>query len=1123
MSNKKTSYLSIILVLIASSCTQLEDTPFQEESTFMKKITVEATWGDTPETKTALQPNGSILWSPGDEINLFYGSMTGSKFTTTISVPAASASFEGTLGAATGSSEQGVATQTFWGVYPYDEANTCDGTGVTLSIKGAQTVRPGSFGEGMNPSVANSPGLSLSFYNVGSWLVFSVTEPGITSAVFAGNNGEAVAGKVYVTMDSSGKPTSQVVDGGGLKSISITPAGGGEFIPGVDYYVTIIPQILTNGYSFTMFKGDKMAKRSVTSPRPFDRSAHVSGREIDKGLTWQSICVDMGDGVKWATMNMGAPSPEEYGEYFGWAETAPKTGFSWAGYKWGSYSTDMTKYVTHEGQGRNGFLDNKSVLEPEDDAATANWGGDWRMPTEEEWLWLKNNCTWTQNADGYLVTSNINGNQIILPEAGYKSNMQYFSGSGVYWSATLDGTYSSQARAFFFSGSNQNTTNGERYCGYSVRPVKGFSNASMYVELGPGVKWAKMNIGARSPEDYGNYYAWGEIHPKNEYTDANYAFGTGSTLTKYVTNSDFGTPDGLTTLLPEDDVATVQWGGDWRIPTSDEWSWLHSNTTCEATTVNGVSGVKLTSTVQGYKGNSIFIPNAGHYWGSMLVNEGSRASSWSSSVYEWDDCRLAYLSSAENHSAWWEIRSTGVPVRAVYMPRVPLTSFSISDESIVVGVELKKRLYTQYSPSNATEHGAIWTSSNPSVARVSGSGEVTGVSPGSATITAVSTDGHISSSCIVQVIESYVDMGGGMEWATFNVGADSPEENGDFFAWGEPWPRSSYSWDTYPLGSQNNCWIYNGEDGLVQLLPDYDAATAQMGGPWHIPSEEEWTWLRNNCTWSWKGTGIKGYTVTSNETGKSIFLPAAGFKYLEQHRLEGNTGLYWSSSVHRTDFNNAYALFFQSSEIKSSDPENRFIGGSIRAVRRKWVDMGDGLKWATTNVGGSKPEDYGDYFAWGEILPKESYDWENYKWGTSSTSLTAYVTDSAYGTVDNQTTLLTADDAARANWGATWRMPTYNEWIALLDKCTHEWTTVNGVYGRLLTSTVTGNTIFLPAAGYRLNVWTYIDNPAGHYWSSTLNPGHPDSAWDFSMDDPNGIWFNYTYRFIGLSVRPVSD
>ena len=189
-----------------------------------------------------------------------------------------------------------------------------------------------------------------------------------------------------------------------------------------------------------------------------------------------------------------------------------------------------------------------------------------------------------------------------------------------------------------------------------------------------------------------------------------------------------------------------------------------------------------------------------------------------------------------------------------------------------------------------------------------------------------------------------------------------------------------------------------------------------------------------------------------------------------------------------------------------------------------YVDLGLSVKWATCNVGASKPEDYGDYFAWGETQPKSNYDWSTYKYCNGSyKTLTKYNNSSSYGTVDNKTTLDLSDDAARANWGGSWRMPTYAELTELRENCTWTWTTQNGVYGYKVASKKSGYTnkfIFLPAAGYRLDSSPSYAGSFGNYWSSSLNPyGACDAYYlDFYSD---GVVWHLTGRYIGFSVRPV--
>ncbi|MBQ4201497.1 MAG: Ig-like domain-containing protein, partial [Bacteroidales bacterium] len=210
------------------------------------------------------------------------------------------------------------------------------------------------------------------------------------------------------------------------------------------------------------------------------------------------------------------------------------------------------------------------------------------------------------------------------------------------------------------------------------------------------------------------------------------------------------------------------------------------------------------------------------------------------------------------------------------------------------------------------------------------------------------------------------------------------------------------------------------------------------------------------------------------------------------------------------------------------------------------VDMGittaDGYKlyWGTSNLGAGKPEEYGDYYAWGEIDPyyssqspltwkngkSKGYVWASYKWcNGSERTLTKYNTNSSYGTVDNKTVLESSDDVAIVNLGGKWRMPTDAEWTKLRTKCTWTWTdnyNGTGVSGRIVTAT-NGNSIFLPAAGERYNTNLRNAGSYGLYWSSSLNTGTPSYAWYvyFWNDDVDRDY--YGRRCNGQSVRPVTE
>ncbi len=188
----------------------------------------------------------------------------------------------------------------------------------------------------------------------------------------------------------------------------------------------------------------------------------------------------------------------------------------------------------------------------------------------------------------------------------------------------------------------------------------------------------------------------------------------------------------------------------------------------------------------------------------------------------------------------------------------------------------------------------------------------------------------------------------------------------------------------------------------------------------------------------------------------------------------------------------------------------------------EWVGLGlpSGTKWATCNVGATTPEGYGNYYAWGETEPKTTYDWSTYKWcNGSSSTLTKYNTSSDYGTVDNKTVLEPEDDAAAVNWGGAWRMPTDAEWTELRTNCTWTWTTLNGKNGYEVKSKINGNSIFLPAAGCRLDDLGGAGS-YGLYWSSSLGTGFPSCAW-YAYFLSDFVVRSNGYRCYGQSVRPV--
>lgn len=195
-------------------------------------------------------------------------------------------------------------------------------------------------------------------------------------------------------------------------------------------------------------------------------------------------------------------------------------------------------------------------------------------------------------------------------------------------------------------------------------------------------------------------------------------------------------------------------------------------------------------------------------------------------------------------------------------------------------------------------------------------------------------------------------------------------------------------------------------------------------------------------------------------------------------------------------------------KVKNSDGEFYFYKGHPHAI-----DLGLSVKWACCNVGATKPEEYGGYYAWGETEEKSVYNEETYKYAHGRDRSYDYIGSDISGT---------QYDVAHVKWGGSWRMPTAAEFEELNNSCTSEWTTLNGVYGQKLISRKNGNSIFLPAAGCRFNDYLNYDGSDGFYWSSSLDTDIPNCAFDLDFDS----YYVYAYgygRYDGLSVRPVSE
>ena len=341
--------------------------------------------------------------------------------------------------------------------------------------------------------------------------------------------------------------------------------------------------------------------------------------------------------------------------------------------------------------------------------------------------------------------------------------------------------------------------------------------------------------------------------------------------------------------------------------------------------------------------------------------------------------------------------------------------------------------------------------------------------------------------------------------------------SGTFVDWGNnlimgnlanTWRTLSLNEWTYLLRQRenaNNLYTYaniNGTNGLV-LLPDKWEAIDE------IPISIATDYSANTFSFSqWETLEAKG----------AVFLPSCGV-YMGNNYNHKTAGLYWTNTPDESDETKSHCLYVTERYVNINYSGNRSTNRSVRLVHDtivpEAVDLGLSVKWATFNVGATSPEDYGDYFAWGETEPKETYSWATYKWGTSS-NLTKY------NTTDGKTTLDPEDDAAKVLWGGYWRMPSKEEVDELTQQCTWIWTTHNNVNGYKVTGP-NGNSIFLPAAGYKGAGPTYPAGEDGLYWTSTLEKGHFSYLIVLHNDAPPTEASTKGTRCFGFTIRPVYD
>lgn len=415
----------------------------------------------------------------------------------------------------------------------------------------------------------------------------------------------------------------------------------------------------------------------------------------------------------------------------------------------------------------------------------------------------------------------------------------------------------------------------------------------------------------------------------------------------------------------------------------------------------------------------------------------------------------------------------------------------------------------------------------------------------------------------------YVDLGlpSGNLWAKCNLGASSPEAYGDYYAWGEVEPKQEYTKSNhkwYKEGAPSQGFTkYNNEDGKLTLEDEDDAVIQKLGNGWRTPTLADFRELTNQKYTTIEKTtlnGVAGYQITSKKNKKSIFIPCAGFKNSEKPQTrfisDDEEVAVCMTNLRRIDnmVYNAWTFAFQNDRIGRYG-KRRPDGISIRPVKgpgvpvpNNCVDLGlaSGLLWAKCNMGTTDPTQLGDYYAWGETSTKKKYYSDNYKHFKTDGGIKVL----KYNEKDGKTVLDLNDDAARANIGAGYRIPTKEDWEELLEDC--KWEAVTTTLSEIIDPSQTkviarwkvtgpnGNSIVLPmTGGFRANGWGVQPDNDTYYTTANLYPADELSDKDkyqkavaltwpmFAKETSSGgikePSFKSIYRDFGVVIRPVFD
>lgn len=678
------------------------------------------------ETKTSLDSQGNVLWKKGDQISIFAGSTINEQWQVTdASDGKTAAGLNKVSGAgfnAGGEIDNNVA------FYPYSSENTIaksEGNYVIgIVLPSTQNYAEASFGNGAFPMAAvtsSTTDMNLKFKNILGGLKLQLKGTAtIASISISGNNDEILCGAANVTASASSKPSISLTDES-ANTVTLDCGDGVQLDAdaATSFVIALPPMTMTGGFTVTVTdtegkqmeikttKSQTITRSSILKMPAVDYVGEAVPQKPENGISG-IFSVSNENRVYFAKGNLQVTYNEVTHKYeWGFAENQydiigdtegnASDLFGWSGHSHFNYgNSTQTNSSYYDGY----FLDWGVKIDNE---------GTWRTLSEAEWSYLLGtsperdgkykNWVNVNGVNGLVIAPDIFSGTIadsytsstwaiaeqdglvFLPISGnrYGNDILDEETYGYYWSGTSTSQWAQNASIVCISSDRFGVSTYYRRYGCCVRLVSDVDDPSP-IDLGLSVKWANCNVGARTPYGLGNYYAWGDTEGHVlEFSSSTTSTNFNATYYKYsegeyphVSMSKYNDGDGLTILDSSDDVATINWGNSWRIPTNEEMEELTNTDNCSwvwynagNTEFNGVAGYKVQSLIPGYTDNYIFLPAAGWWQNNDYKEFYTEGIYWTSSLNTgYSAHNLEFTSSSFSGSLM--DRFYGCSVRPVY-------------------------------------------------------------------------------------------------------------------------------------------------------------------------------------------------------------------------------------------------------------------------------------------------------------------------------------------------------------------------------------------------------------------------------------------------------------------------